>query len=307
MPDLPRTRVFTLLALVTVAVVTAALAAGCSDGEEPKPTIRAAGFNFAESHVLAWIFAAAFEDAGFDVDTSRIQPGSTREILKPALEEDELDYLPEYIGTLLSFLGGRPTDDSEANFEAARGRYEETGIALLDYAPAQNQNAFVVTRAFAEERNVRTLSDLVPIAGELHFGATPECPERPFCAIGLRDVYGIEFEEFIPLDARSRVGALEQGTIDVALAFTTDASLLVNDWVVLEDDRGMVPSENVALAIRMNIVEAYGDELVDIVAAISDELTTDALSELNRQVQVDGLEAEAAARAWLTSTGLVAE
>lgn len=302
MSDLARARVFATLLLATVA-----LAAACSDGDEPRPTIRAAGFNFSESHVLAWIFAAAFEDAGFDVDTSRIQPGSTREILKPALEEDELDYLPEYIGTLLSFLGGTPTGDSQANFEAARDLYAGTGITLLEYAPAQDQNAFVVTRAFATERDIQSLSDLIPMADELTFGATPECPERPFCAIGLRDVYGIEFDEFIPLDARSRVGALQQGTIDVALAFTTDASLAENDWVVLDDDRRMVPSENVALAIRANVVDAYGDELVDIVAGISAVLTTEALSELNRQVQIDGMESEAAARAWLATNGLVTE
>jgi osmoprotectant transport system substrate-binding protein len=300
MPVLARPRVFATALIATVVIVAA-----CSDGEEPRPTIRAAGFNFSESHVLAWIFAAAFEDAGFELDTSRIQPGSTREILKPALEEDEIDYLPEYIGTLLSFLGGEPTGNSQTNYEAARDRYAETGVALLDFAPAQDQNAFVVTRAFAEERGIQSLSDLASIADDLTFGATPECPDRPFCAIGLRDVYGIEFDEFIPLDGRSRVSALQQGTIDVALAFTTDASLAVNDWLVLEDDRGMVPAENVALAIRMNIVEAYGDELTDIVAAISAELTTETLSELNRQVQVDGEDSEAVARAWLASIGVL--
>jgi len=302
MPGLAQARVTATLLLTAMV-----LAVACSGDDEPRPTIRAAGFNFSESHVLAWIYAIAFEDADFEVDTSRIQPGSTREILKPALEEDEIDYLPEYIGTLLSFLGGDPTGDSQSNYEAARARYADTGIALLDYAPAQDQNAFVVTRAFAEERGIRSLTDLAPIADELTFGATPECPERPFCAIGLREVYGIEFDEFIPLDARSRVGALQRGTIDVALAFTTDASLASNDWLVLEDDQQLVPAENVALAIRMNIVEAYGDELIELVAAISAELTTEALSELNRQVQVDGLDSEAAARTWLQSNGLLAE
>ena len=302
MPHVARARLTIALALVAL---TSAFA--CSDGEEPLPTIRAAGFNFSESHVLAWIFAAAFEDAGFEVDTSRIQPGSTREILKPALEEDEIDFLPEYIGTLLSFLGGEPTGDSDTNYEAARDRYAETGVALLEYAPAQDQNAFVVTREFSEARGVTTLSDLAPIAGELRFGATPECPDRPFCAIGLREVYGIEFDEFIPLDARSRVTALQQGTIDVALAFTTDASLAVNDWVVLEDDRSMVPSENVALAIRVDVVDAYGDELTDIVAAIAARLTTEELSQLNRQVQIDGLDAETAARQWLAAQNLIGE
>ena len=53
-----------------------------------------------------------------------------------------------------------------------------------------------------QERGVSTLSDLAPIADELTFAAPPECPARYLCAIGLEEVYSIEFAEFIPLDER---------------------------------------------------------------------------------------------------------
>lgn len=292
----PRMRIAAL-----VLVGFAALSIACSGGDEERPTIRAAGFNFSESHVLAWIFAIAFQDAGFDVDTSQIQPGSTREILKPALEDNEIDYLPEYTGTLLAFLGGQPTGDSQSNYEAARELYAPGDVTLLPYAPAQNRNAFTVTREFSEARGVTTLSDLAPIADELRLGAPAECPQRPFCAIGLREVYGIEFDRFIPIDTRATAGALAAGDVEVVLLFSTDAPLAVNDFVVLEDDLGMLAAENIALAIRTEIVDAYGEELPALVAAISAQITNEELSELNRQVQVDGLDAEAAARGWLAA------
>lgn len=291
--------------LIALALLAAALiGVACSDSED-RPVIRAGGFNFPESHLLSWIFALGFQDAGFDVDTSQIQPGDTREIQKPALEDGLLDYVPEYTGSLLSELGGEPTSDSDANYSAAKEMFAERGVAVLAYAPAQNQNAFVVTREFSEERGITSLSDLAPIADELRFGAPPECPVRTLCAIGLRTVYDIEFDEFIPLDALARNSALTQGTADVVLLFTTDAVLAVSDWVVLEDDRGLLPAENVALALRQAIVDAYGDELVSVVEAISAELTTDALSELNRQVEVDGVDAETAARSWLEERELI--
>jgi osmoprotectant transport system substrate-binding protein len=288
-------------------LLIASVAAGCGDDEEPLPPIRAAGFNFPESHVLGWIFALAFEDAGFEVETSAIQPGNTREILKPALEEGEIDFLPEYIGTLLGVLGGEPTNDSEATYAAARDLYAEEGVALLPYAAAQDKNAFVVTREFARERGISTLSDLAPIADELRFGAPPECPGRMFCLVGLREVYGIEFGEFIPMDAQARSTALTQGTVDVVELFTTDAPLAANEgeWVVLDDDRGLLAAENVALAIRQTVVDAYGDGLTSAVAGISERLTTEELSELNRRVQLDGVGAEDAAREWLVAQGLI--
>ncbi len=295
-----QTRVGALL-LVGALVLIAA----CSDGDDDRPPIRAAGFNFSESHVLAWIFALAFQDAGFEVDTSEIQPGSTREILKPALEDSEIDYLPEYTGTLLSFLGGEPTGDSERNFQAARDLYAAGGVTLLPYAPAQNRNAFTVTREFSDANGVTKLSDLAPIGDQIRLGAPAECPQRPFCAIGLREIYGIEFDRFIPMDVRATAGALLAGEVEVVLLFSTDAPLAVNDFVVLEDDRQMLPAENIALAIRTEIVDAYGDELPALVATISELITNEELSELNRQVQVDGVEAEAAARGWLEASGLL--
>ena len=38
------------------------------------------------------------------------------------------------------------------------------------------------------------------LASTLRFGGPPECPERPFCLIGLEETYGLEFAEFVPLD-----------------------------------------------------------------------------------------------------------
>ena len=109
---------------LVVAVAAVAIAA-CGDDDKDGPTIRAAGFNFAESHILSWIYAIALEEEGFPVDTSAIQPGSTREIIKPALESGDLDYVPEYVGTLLRFLGGEPTSDGAFNHAEAERLYAE--------------------------------------------------------------------------------------------------------------------------------------------------------------------------------------
>ena len=41
------------------------------------------------------------------------------------------------------------------------------------------------------------------------------------------------------------VSALAEGTVDVALLFTSDAAIDLNDFVLLEDDLGLQPAENV--------------------------------------------------------------
>ncbi|MDA0256576.1 MAG: ABC transporter substrate-binding protein [Chloroflexi bacterium] len=292
-------------ALVAIVGIAALALAACSDDDKDGPTIRAAGFNFAESHILSWIYAIALEEEGFPVDTSAIQPGSTREIIKPALESGQLDYVPEYVGTLLSFLGGEPTSDSAFNHAESTRLYAANGVTVLGFAPAQDTNAFVVTAEFAAANNLTTISDLVPIAGDLVFGAPAECPERPFCLIGLRDVYGVDPGEFVPLDGGARVTALREGAINLALLFSTQAVIADEGWVVLEDDRALEPAENIAMAVRNEIVEEYGDDFVDLINEITAKITTAGLTELNKQVEIDKEDAEDVARDWLEDNDFI--
>ena len=116
-----------------VLVVTVALvAAACSSdsGEIDGPTIKIGSANFSESALVAEIYAQALEAEGYGVDR-KLNIGS-REIYKPALESGELDLLPEYIGTMLTFLGGEASSDSAATHSALQAAWEPEGISILD-------------------------------------------------------------------------------------------------------------------------------------------------------------------------------
>jgi hypothetical protein len=86
-------------------------------------------FNFGESEILAEIYAQALEAEGYVVER-KLNLGN-REIVKPALENGEIDFVPEYVGTVLTFLGGTPTADSAATHADLVAAYGELGIAVL--------------------------------------------------------------------------------------------------------------------------------------------------------------------------------
>ena len=86
-----------------------------------------------------------------------------REVVKPALEDGEIDLIPEYTGTVAGFLGVEASADSDATWEAASAALEELGMTLLAYSPAQDKNAYVVTGETAEEFGLATC--LRPRAG----------------------------------------------------------------------------------------------------------------------------------------------
>jgi glycine betaine/choline ABC-type transport system substrate-binding protein len=128
----------------------------------------------------------------------------------------------------------------------------------------------------------------------------PECPERPLCLKGLRDVYGLEFQRFQPISSRSVTAhALEAGEIDVGMLETTNGNLVDRDLVQLEDDRRLQPAENIVPMARKEIIAAYGPSLVRLINAVTAQLTTRDVVDMNRRVELEGTEPAAVAADWL--------
>ena len=301
------TRRFGLSGAVAIAIVAAA---GCGGDDSSQPAadpadgIRVASFNFAESVLLAEMYAQVIESTGTPViKFGAIGP---REIIAPALELDRIDLVPEYLGTALQYAGAtEPSADTAAALAELDELLRDRGLSALDAAPAEDKNVFVVTAAFAERSGVAQISDLVALAPELRFGGPPECPDRPLCLAGLEEVYGLRFAEFVPQRSQDFTAeALRREEIGVGLMFSTSAALVAFDLVVLDDDRLMQPAENVVPVVRSDALDRWGPEFVAALNAMSRELTTRELRILN--VQVDNeVPVETVAREWLTEHRLL--
>jgi len=142
------------------------------------------------------------------------------------------------------------------------------------------------------------------IAGQLTLGGPPECPERPFCIPGLRDTYGVEFGEFVPLDVGGplTVEALESGDIDVGLLFSTSSVIGENGWVVLEDDQQLQTAENITPVVRTEVLDDTIIERLNAISAVLDDAT---ITALNGQVEIDGQDPADVAAAFLEENGLL--
>ena len=93
--------------------------------------------------------------------------------------------------------------------------------------------------------------------------------------------------------------ALLAGEIDIGLLETTDARLTNARIMLLDDDRGLQPAENIVPLVRTAALERWGDELPRALNEVSAHLTTDDLRQLNKVVELDDLtSAQAAARWW---------
>lgn len=289
-------------AVLTVLLLVLAACAGPGEpASGPPTTVRFASYDFPENQILVEVYAEAARREGLPVS---VQHGiGTREVVSPALQQGVVDVVVDYLGTALAFARPgfpRPPEVPGEIHAVLTRTMGGRGVDVLEPSAAEDQNGFVVTRSFAAEHGIGTLSELAPLTPQLAFGGPPECPHRPFCLLGLERAYGVRFGEVLAMPTRAAtLEALLSGQVDVGMLETTDARLAVAPVVLLEDDRALQPRENVVPMLRAAAGDRWGQRLRAALDRTSARLTTGDLVELNRAVELDGrTPAEAAASWW---------
>src|SRR5665811_829150 len=122
-------------------------------GGSDDPVITVGSFNFPESVILAEIYGQALEANGYPVERN-LNLGS-RELIFPELQSEAIDLLPEYLGSAIAVGFGEesPTDTAGA-VTTLEGLFAESGVRVLEPAPGQDKNVFVVTGDFASANGV---------------------------------------------------------------------------------------------------------------------------------------------------------
>jgi osmoprotectant transport system substrate-binding protein len=295
-----------------VAACLALLLAACGGddalegGSQPneQSSVVVGSTNFSEQLILAQMYAAVLEKAGVDV-TVRPNLGA-REVVFPALEKGEIDLLPEYNGSVLSFLQPDATQTTAEEVNTAlTPLLDGKSLVALEQSPAEDKDGLAVTKETADKYGLAKVSDLKGKAGQLVIGGPPELETRPAGIPGLKKVYGIEdFKEFKALDAGGplTVSALKKGDIDVGRVFTTQGVIAQEGWVLLEEDKPLQPAQNV---VPIGRKDAMTDQVASALNALSAKITTEELTNLNKLVDVDKQDPEKVASDWLSQQGLL--
>ncbi len=297
-----------LLVVFTILLASCApQSAAPAGGGAAKPTVRVGSTNFTEQLILAELYAQALQANGYTVER-RLNLGN-REIVAPALESGQIDMYPEYLATYLTFVSKDPSKastDPQASFKNLQDALKPKNLTPLDFAQAIDANGFAVTKATADRLHLAKLSDLTPVSSQLVLGGPPECPTRPFCLQGLTQTYGVQFKEFKALDAGGpmTVAALEGNQIDVGMLLTTSAVIPAKGFVLLEDDKKLQLADNVVPVVRDELLNRAPADFRTTINSVTGKLTTAELTGLNKQVEIDRMDAKDAAAAWLKAKGV---
>ncbi|WP_175408325.1 ABC transporter substrate-binding protein [Streptomyces sp. TRM64462] len=285
-----------------------------SGGPSGRGTLVVGAAGFTESRVLAELYAQVLGDAGYRTSIRTVE---NRELYEPSLEKGEIDVVPEYAATLAEFLNAKvngpkapeekpvASSDVTATVAALEKLATPRGLKVLPAGEAVDQNAFAVTREFAEKNKLKTLSDLGRSKLKVKIAAGDECAVRPFCAPGLKSVYGIDVAGIDPkgVGTPQSKQAVRDGTDQMVLTTTTDATLDAFGLVLLEDDKKLQNADNVLPVV--NAEDAGSPQIAAALDKVTKALTTADLVELNRKVDAERAKPADVAKAYLEDKGLL--
>jgi osmoprotectant transport system substrate-binding protein len=298
--------------LATGAVLLVLLTSACGLGGG-KPAIKIGSVGFDEARVMAEVYAVVLESKGYPVDRAGIGLGA-RPVVAPAIESGQIDLQPEYIGSRLAYEGGAPTGDSATNFTSLQDKLGAKNITALEYTPAIDTNAFVVRAETAAQLGLTKMSDTAAVQDQLRWGLATDCPTNALCGApgGALEQYGLTQDTLAAATLLSAcdtpmADALKNNTIDVAELCSTQPDILVNGWVLLEDDLKTQPADNVAPLVRNDYLSKLSDRQTfeDTLNQVSRAIDTATLADMYKQVAVDHKDPKQVATDWLKSKGFI--
>jgi osmoprotectant transport system substrate-binding protein len=290
---------------VAATPTTAATPAAAPAGGHTGP-VKIGSKDFTEALLLGEMYALVLEANNIPVQR-RLNLAGTQ-VAHESLLRGEIDLYPEYTGTGYIFILDIQDGEKDPTkvYQRVAAEYKQRwNLVWLEASPMNDTNAIACSRAAAQQHNLKTVSDLSREAPNIDFAAIPDFEQRPDGLRGLKDLYGgFLFKSMTVYDPGLKYRAVADGRAQCVIAFSTDAQIRAQDLVVLEDDKGLWPPYNVAPVIREATLNQY-PAAREALNRLSPLITTEAITELNFQVDVEKREYADVARAFLRDKGLV--
>ncbi|MBM6614525.1 ABC transporter permease/substrate-binding protein [Desemzia sp. RIT804] len=224
-----------------------------------------------------------------------------------AIQSGDIDIYTEYTGTVLAtFLDeSLESSDEAAVYEQAKtGLEEQYEMTLFEPMAFNNTYVLAVTAELAEQYNLETISDLLPIADEIRAGFTLEFSDREDGYLGIQDLYGLTFGSVETMEPNIRYQAVETGDVNLVDAYSTDSDIEKYQLVQLEDDLGLFPPYQGAPLLLIETLEEY-PELEEVLNQLGGKITDEQMRQMNYAVDVEGKSEDEVAHEFLVEEGLM--
>lgn len=269
--------------------------------------------SFTEQHILSAMTVMWLQKKGFEVIPKR---NIATTISRNAMINKQIDMTWEYTGTSLIIFNhiNKPMSSQEA-YQTVKNLDGKLGLIWLNPAPMNNTYAFAMQRARAEKEGISTLSQLVAKMDQVRktdpkhnwrLGLDLEFYGRSDGMKPLQKTYNLTLDrpQIRQMDPGLVYNAVRDGFVDAGLIYTTDGRVKGFDLKVLEDDKHFFPSYNVTPVVRQDVLASHPG-LEAALNQLSPLITDEAITEMNKRVDIDHQSPEQVARDFLQSKNML--
>ena len=249
---------------------------------------------FTESYILAEMFAKKVEADFPEIKVER-KPGlGGSAITYRALTSGEIDFYPEYTGTITEVHLKQPDLKSVAEIREA---LKKDGLVISQPLGFNNSYALAVRSEVAKKHKLKTIGDLkrVPdIAG----GFSYEFMRRDDGFKALLMFYGLSLPKVKEMEHSLSYAAIENASIDIMDVYTTDAKIDTLELTILEDDLNFFPKYYGVVIASQTFVDRHPEVWASL-RSLEGKLSNENMRKLNGIVDIEKRSPKEAARSFI--------
>ena len=246
---------------------------------------------FTESYVIGELLNLTLHDAGVKA-IHRQGLGNTAIVIQ-ALKTGQIDVYPEYTGTILREILKRP--ETQASLNELNVWLKPMGLKAAIPLGFNNTYALAMRADKARMLGLKQISDITTLTAEqqstLRIALSPEFNTRNDGWPALIQSYSLKIKPKRVLEHGLAYDALMRGDVDIVDAYSTDAAIVKNNLILLEDDRQAFPRYDAILLMRSDFDEKPLQGLVG-------KLNAATMARLNEEAE-SGVSFEMVAREFL--------
>ena len=302
-----------------IITATLLLLAGCAKPAQKDPVVVATMLD-SEGSILGQMILQMLEDNGIET-VNKLNFG-TPDILRAALENDEVDLVVDYTGSGQYYHPEDATDPTIWNDPVKGYEFtekldrEKKNIYWLTASAANNTESIAITRDFAQANGIEDMEDLAAYINsgkDFKLITSASFAENQLGLLGFEEAYGFKLtnDQLIILSSGNTAEmllALSSGTngVNASLVYGTDGALDKMNLMVVDDPKHIPPVYLPAPVIRGDVLDVY-PEIREILKPVFESLTLEALQTLNAAVAYDGQNAADVAKEYLVDNGFLDE
>lgn len=269
--------------------------------------------SFTEQHILSALTTQYLRKQGFEVEP---KTNIATTIARNAMINKQVDMTWEYTGTSLIIFNhiSKPMPPDEA-YQTVKKLDARLGLVWLNPAPMNNTYAFAMKRERADAEHIDTMSQMVAKLEQVRkndpdhnwmLGLDLEFAGRSDGLKPLQKAYSMELDrpQIRQMDPGLVYNAIRDGFVDAGLVYTTDGRVKDFDLKVLKDDKGFFPSYAVTPVVTEQALKDHPG-LDTALNKLSPLITDEAITEMNKRVDIDHQSPQQVARDFLKSHGML--